>query len=120
MRYSDIHASEERIAGSLGRKRKRSKRTERRKLEARPRTAETFHDHDRADIRSSVKRYSDREGSVTDKSRRRKRRVSRGKKRMSFKRYSYYKKLKKFIPRFPFSYYNLFKIFRLISREFQF
>ncbi|XP_018369016.1 PREDICTED: uncharacterized protein LOC108765037 isoform X2 [Trachymyrmex cornetzi] len=78
MRYSDIHASEERIAsGSLGRKRKRSKRTERRKLEARPRTAEAFHDHDRADIGLSVKRYSDREGSVTDKSQRRKRRVSR-------------------------------------------
>ncbi|KYN38205.1 hypothetical protein ALC56_07245 [Trachymyrmex septentrionalis] len=78
MRYSDIHASEERIAsGSLERKRKRSKRTERRKLEARPRTAEAFHDHDRADIRFSAKRYSDREGSVTDKSRRRKKRVSR-------------------------------------------
>ncbi|EGI57334.1 hypothetical protein G5I_14805 [Acromyrmex echinatior] len=78
MRYSDIHASEEKIAsGSLGRKRKHSKRTERRKLEARPHTAEAFHDHDRTDIRSSVKRYSDREGSVTDKSRRRKRHVSR-------------------------------------------
>ncbi|KYN00665.1 PREDICTED: uncharacterized protein LOC108775679 [Cyphomyrmex costatus] len=76
--YLDIHVNEERItSGSLGKKRKHSKRTERRKFETRPRTAETFHDHNRVDIGSSVKRYSDREGSVTDKSRRRKRHISR-------------------------------------------
>ncbi|XP_011868184.1 PREDICTED: uncharacterized protein LOC105562175 isoform X2 [Vollenhovia emeryi] len=75
-RNSDIHASEDRIAPrSLGRRRKRSKRTERLKFGARPRTAD--HDRDRTDTGSSVKRYSDREDSLADKSRKRRRNVSR-------------------------------------------
>ncbi|XP_011707602.1 PREDICTED: uncharacterized protein LOC105462595 [Wasmannia auropunctata] len=75
-RYSDVHANEKRIAsGSLGRRRKRSKRTERRKFGTRPRTAD--HDHDRTDTGSSARRYSDREDSLTDKSRKRNRNVSR-------------------------------------------
>ncbi|XP_011161739.2 uncharacterized protein LOC105197188 isoform X2 [Solenopsis invicta] len=75
-RYTDLHASEERItSGSLGRRRKRSKRTERRKSGARSRTAD--HDHDRTDTGSSAKRYSDREDSFADKSRKRRRNVSR-------------------------------------------
>ncbi|XP_011638895.2 uncharacterized protein LOC105428334 [Pogonomyrmex barbatus] len=81
-RHSETHASEERITSrSLeGRRRKRSKRsTERRKFGARPRTADHDHDHDhdRADTGSSVKRCSDREDSCADKSRKRRRNVSR-------------------------------------------
>lgn len=65
---------------SLGRRRKRSKRAERRKFGTRPRTAD--HDHDRADTGSSVKRYSDWEESIADKSRKRRRSLSRGKERI--------------------------------------
>ncbi|KAL0118980.1 hypothetical protein PUN28_009542 [Cardiocondyla obscurior] len=73
-RNSDIHTSEERISSkSLERKRKRSKRTERRRLGTRPRTS----DHDRADTGSSAKRYSDKEDSFADKSRKGKRNISR-------------------------------------------
>ncbi|XP_077269012.1 uncharacterized protein LOC143901012 [Temnothorax americanus] len=75
-RNSDVHTSEERFASrSLGGRRKRSKRTERRNFGTRPRTAD--HDHDRADTGSSAKRYSDREDSLADKSRKRRRNVSR-------------------------------------------
>lgn len=74
-RYSDAHASEERIAKSLGeRRRKRSKRIERRKLGERPRTADP--DRDRADTGSSARRYNG-ESSLTDKSRKREKNVSR-------------------------------------------
>lgn len=77
-RYSDIRESEERIVSrSLeGRKRKRSKRIERRKLRERPRT--TDRNHDRADTGSSIKHYSG-EDSFTDKSRKRRSIASRGK-----------------------------------------
>ncbi|RLU24112.1 hypothetical protein DMN91_004321 [Ooceraea biroi] len=76
-RYSDVHASEERIAKSLGeRRRKRSKRIERRKLGERPRTADR--DRDRTDTGSSTRRYNG-ESSLTDKSRKRDKNISRGK-----------------------------------------
>jgi len=75
-RYSDVRTSEERIAAkSLGERRKRSKRVERRKLGERPRTADR--DRDRIDTGSSMRRYNG-ESSLTDKSRKREKNVSRG------------------------------------------
>lgn len=75
-RYSDIRESEERTTSrSLeGRRRKRSKRIERRKFREQPRT--TDRDHNRTDTGSSIKHYSE-EDNFTDKSRKRKKIVSR-------------------------------------------
>lgn len=76
-RYSDVLVTEERLAKSLGeRRKKRSKQIERRKLGERPRTADR--DHDRTDIGSSTRRHN---GESSHKSRKREKSVSRGKKR---------------------------------------
>ncbi|XP_012227236.1 arginine/serine-rich coiled-coil protein 2 [Linepithema humile] len=74
-RYSNVHASEEKIASKSfeERRKKRSKRTERRRFGEQPRTADR--DHARADVRSVTKRYSE-EDSFTDKSQKRKKNTS--------------------------------------------
>ncbi|XP_032683010.1 uncharacterized protein LOC116849708 [Odontomachus brunneus] len=74
--YSDVRASEDRIASkSLGRRRKRSKQTERRRLGERSRTVNDNY-RTRIDNRSSPRRHSG-ESSITDKSQRKKKNVSR-------------------------------------------
>lgn len=76
MRYSNIHESEERktLRSLEGRKRKRGKRIEKRKLRERPRTT----NHDRTDAgSSSIKHY--RDDNYSDKSRKRKNTIFRGK-----------------------------------------
>lgn len=77
-RYSDIRESEERTTSRSfeGRRRKRSKRIEKRKLREQPRT--TDRDHDGTNTGSSIKHYSG-EDNFIDKSRKRKKIVSRGK-----------------------------------------
>lgn len=76
--YSDIRAREEKIASKSlgGRRRKRSKRNERRRLGQRSRTVDDDH-RDRIDNESSSRRYSG-EGSITDKSQRKKKNTSQG------------------------------------------
>ncbi|KAL6441644.1 hypothetical protein ACFW04_003639 [Cataglyphis niger] len=75
-RYSDIRESEERTASRSfeGRRRKRSKRIEKRKFREQPRT--TDRDHDGTNTGSSIKHYSG-EDNFIDKSRKRKKIVSR-------------------------------------------
>lgn len=76
MRYSNIHESEERkTSRSLeGKRRKRGKRIEKRKLGERLRTT----NRDRTDAGpSSIKHY--RDNNYSDKSRKRKSTISRGK-----------------------------------------
>lgn len=77
---SDIRASEEKVASkSRGTRRKRSKRIERRRLGERPRTIDRDH-REQSDAGFSTRRYS---GEDTDKSRRRRTDVSRGKEKIN-------------------------------------